>query len=203
MKFVFLDIDGVLNSSRSVIVKLGPTVVSSEKVRALAELDEQDKDPAANFEEWLEYGVRFGLQTVDPVCVALMNRILEQDDIGLVLSSTHRKFLWHSQVPYGRTEHLRRLRMYLEAMGLHVPPFLSVTPVLHKTRGDEIDQWLNMAWENGIYDDDDRFVIIDDSADMLPDQPLVHVDPTHGFSFEDYAKTCRWLGLQEPGVILL
>lgn len=209
MKIVFLDIDGVANSSRSVIVKMGPTVVTSEKVRSLARLDEDDfinglaPDQECRDEQGLDYGVRFGLHCVDPVCVALINKVLEQPDIGLVLSSTHRKFLCHSKVPYGSDEHLRRLRMYLDAMGFHVPEFFSITPVKHTRRGQEIDEWLNMAWENGIYDDGDPYVILDDAADMLPDQPLVRIDPTHGYSFDDYAETCKHLGLKEPGLVLL
>lgn len=205
MKFIFLDIDGVVNSSRSVIVKIGPTVVTSELVRELARLDEADHDETVNFEEWLDYGVRFGLQTVDPVCVALVNKLMRESypDIGLVLSSTHRKFLHHSKVPYGSDEHLRRLRMYLTAMGFTVPEFFSVTPILHKRRGEEIDAWLNHAYENGLYDDDERYVILDDAADMLPDQPLVRVDATQGFSFENYAEACRHLGVNAPGLILL
>lgn len=195
MKFIFLDIDGVANSSRSVFVKLGPTPETSELVRQLQKLDEPD-------ETELEYGVAFGLKTVDPVCVALINKLID-DNTGLVLSSTHRKFLWNSKVPYGSKEHLDRLRLYLTAMGFKVPPFLGVTPILHKQRGDEIDGWLNMARENGIYDDDDKYVILDDAADMLPDQPLVLCDATQGFSFENYAEACRRLGVDAPGLILL
>lgn len=197
MKFVFLDIDGVVNSSRSVIVKLGPTIETSEPVRELARLDEADTGGL------LDYGVEFGLKTVDPVCVALVNKVLTQDDIGLVLSSTHRKFLCHSKVPFGGVEHLRRHRLYLTAMGLHVPPFLSVTPVLHTRRGEEVEAWLNNAYEEGFFCDNDAYVILDDSADFLPGQPLVLVDATHGYSFADYGATCTHLGLKEPGLVLL
>lgn len=210
MKIVFLDIDGVANSSRSVIVKVGPTVQTSEKVRELARLDEADhysglgpNDEMID-EEGLEHGVRFGLRCVDPICVALINKLFEADPtIGLVLSSTHRKFLCHSKVPYGSAEHLRRLRMYLTAMGFNVPEFFSITPVKHAQRGHEINEWISMAWENGIYDDGDAYVILDDAADMLPGQPLVQTDPEHGFSFADYAAACKILGLKEPGLVLL
>jgi len=213
VKYVFLDIDGVLNSSRSVVVKIGPTIQTSEKVRELARLDEQDfaNGLAGNQDmrnsQGLEYGVKFGLLTVDPVCVALLNKLFEADpEIGLVLSSTHRKFLCHSKVPFRSQEHFRRLRMYLEAMGINVPSYLSATPVaqgIGKCRGDEIDQWLNLAWENGLYDDGDPYVILDDAADMLDGQPLVLVDPVHGFSFANYAECCKLLGLKGPGLILL
>ena len=210
MKLLFLDIDGVANSSRSVVVKLGPTAETSEKVRELANLDAADFFNGIGADNHdmradcgLEYGVRFGLHCADPVCVALINKVLEQPDVGLVLSSTHRKFLCHSKVPYGSDEHLRRLRLYLTAMGFHVPEFFSITPILHTIRGTEIDTWLNQAWENGVYDDGDPYAILDDAADMLEGQPLVRIDPTHGFSFDDYATTCKLLGLKEPGLVLL
>lgn len=197
MKLVFLDIDGVVNSSRSVIVKLGPTVETSELVRELARLDEADTGGL------LDYGVEFGLKTVDPVCAALVNKVLDQPDVGLVLSSTHRKFLCHSKVPYGGVEHLRRLRLYLTAMGLHVPAFLSVTPVLHTRRGEEVEAWLKQAYLDWTTEPDCRYVIIDDAADFLPGQPLVLVDAAHGYSFADYGATCKHLGLKEPGLVLL
>ena len=198
MKLVFLDIDGVVNSSRSVVVKLGPTVETSELVRELACLDEADTGGE------LDYGVEFGLRTVDPVCVALVNKVLDQPGVGLVLSSTHRKFLHHSKVLFGGVEHLRRLRLYLTAMGLHVPTFLSVTPVLHRPRGEEVEAWLKQAYLDWtISEDDYRYVILDDAADFLPGQPLVLVDAAHGFSFADYGATCTHLGLKEPGLVLL
>lgn len=207
MKLVFLDIDGVANSSRSVIVKMGPTLQTSELVRQLAMLDHADfydstdKQPS---EDGLDYSVRFGLQCADPVCVALINKLFEADSsIGLVLSSTHRKFLHHSKVSYGSQEHLGRLRLYLTAMGFQVPTFFSVTRNSHHRRGAEIDAWICQAWENGLYDDGDEYVIIDDSADMLPGQSFVRVDAEHGFSFANYAEACKMLGLKEPGMVLL
>jgi len=104
VKYIFLDIDGVVNSSRSVIVKMGPTIETSEKVRELARLDEEDfANGIAGGQDMrnsqgLEYGVKFGLMTVDPICVALINKLIEgnnggADDIGIVLSSSHRQFL--------------------------------------------------------------------------------------------------------------
>lgn len=201
MKFIFLDIDGVLNSSRSVIAKIGPTVHTSELVRELANLDEQDHD-MTDPENGLDYGVKFGLKTVDPVCVALVNKLID-DDTGLVLSSSHRRFLCHSKIPFGSAEHLRRLRLYLTALGIKVPELFSVTGNAPTQRGKQIDDWLNLAWENGIYDDGDRYVILDDSADMLPGQPHVRCDPDVGMSFADYAEACKHLGLKEPGLVLL
>lgn len=201
MKILFLDIDGVANSSRSVIVKMGPTVQTSELVRDLSNLDRQDHDMID--ETGLSYGARFGLHTADPVCVALINKLFESGTVGLVLSSSHRRFFCHSKIAFGSDEHLRRLRLYLTAMGFKVPEFFSVTNNRHCKRGEQIDDWLNLGYENGIIDDGEQYVILDDSSDMLPGQSFVHIDPTHGISFDDYAEACKHLGLEEPGLILL
>jgi HAD domain in Swiss Army Knife RNA repair proteins len=195
VSIIFLDIDGVLNSSRSVTVKMGPTLETSALVRELGELDASDGCG-------LDYAVSFGLRTADPVCVALLNKLLD-DDIGLVLSSSHRGLLWHSKVPFGSTEHLRRLRLYLTAMGVEVPHFFSVTPMLHKRRGDEIAQWVEQALEDGTMLPDEPWVILDDSADMLDDQPLVLVSAEHGFSHSNYLEACLHLRLPKPPSILL
>ena len=199
MKIVFLDIDGVVNSSRSVIVKMGPKEDSGAALPlwTFAALDGEDKP---------EYGCLFGLRTVDPVCVALVNKLFEAGPtIQLVLSSTHRKFLWNSVVPFGSDAHLARLRAYLTAMGFKVPAAFSVTPVLHQRRGKEIEAWMDAATARGEFDGDtSEYVILDDDSDMEPWQlSFVRVNPEHGFSFSDYAQACKYLGLKEPGMVLL
>ncbi len=202
MKIIMLDIDGVLNSSRSVIVKIGPTVETSEQVRELARLDEQDFDMTD--ETGLEFGARFGLHTVDPICVALVNKLLEADEtVGLVLCSSHRRFFCNIKVPFGGVEHLRRLRMYLTAMGVRVPRFFSVTGNGHTRRGEQVEQWMQFAQNDGLVDDGEPYVILDDSSDFMTFQPLIRCDPDYGLSFANYAEACKLLGLKEPGIVLL
>jgi hypothetical protein len=196
-KFLFLDIDGVLNSARSVAVKIGPTPESSELVRALMKVEEPQIIG-------LPYVVEYSLRTVDPVCVALVNKLLDSDpDIVLVLSSSHRLYFTNEKVSRGSATHLQHLRMYLEALGVHVPTSFSITPDSHRPRGEEVESWMNMAYENGIVDDDSPYAILDDSADFGADQPLVRVNPDHGLSYADYTQVCKLLCLKEPGVILL
>jgi hypothetical protein len=107
MKILFLDIDGVVNSHRSVVTKIGPTVQTSEAVRWLARLGEADfydsLGPCDEMvdDEGLEPAVRFGLETVDPVRVGLVNKLLVDTGVGRVLSSTHRKLMMNNKVPYG------------------------------------------------------------------------------------------------------
>lgn len=210
MKILFLDIDGVLNSSRSVIVRIGPSIDTCEKVRQLAQLDAADLQHGlgANAEmvgvDGLEYGVKSGLKTVDPVCVALVNKLLATEEpIGLVLSSSHRRFFCCSRVPYGGAEHMRRLRLYLQAMGVNVPTFFSITGNGCTTRGAQVEEWLNLAIDGEIVKDGEPYVILDDSADFMAHQPLVLCDPDHGVSFANYSEASKLLGLKGPEFVYL
>lgn len=187
MKILFLDIDGVLNSSRSVFVKIGPTVFSSEEARALSQ----------EHPDGLPFTAEFGLKCVDPICVALLNRLLEETGATLVLSSTHRRFFMDEHIRYGSKEHLRLLRMYLETMGVRVTNTFDITPNLHTPRGTEVQAWIDERGEPEAY------VILDDGRDFDSSQPLVWCDPVHGFDFTNYGEACRQLGGNEPGLILL
>jgi HAD domain in Swiss Army Knife RNA repair proteins len=191
MKALFLDIDGVLNSARSVFVKIGKTIADQDVLEFSNELN------------GLPYGVTFGLKCVDPICVALVNRLLQESGAMLVLSSTHRKFFIDEPFTYGSDGHLELLRKYLTLMGIQVPALFSITPIKHAPRGYEVEAWLNNAYENGVIDDGDPYVILDDGRDFDPDQSLVWCDPDIGFSFAEYAVACKALGTQPPGLILL
>lgn len=197
MKLLFLDIDGVLNSSGSVIAKVGPKSGDRE-VEPLWLMAREDCEDRPG------YFSLFTAETIDPVAVGLVNRLLEGEDIMLVLSSSHRKDFWNSVVPYGSPKHLARLRTYLGVLGVKVPRLFDVTPVLNKKRGDEIDQWLTEnATRIGFDGDVDGWAILDDAADMLPYQPLIRCDATVGFTFDKYVEACKALRLNEPGLILL
>lgn len=66
VKIIFLDIDGVLISTRSV----------------LARLDETCTRP--------DYQIADSIQRVDPVAVGLVNRLCRKADVRIVISSSHR-----------------------------------------------------------------------------------------------------------------
>lgn len=182
LKLIFLDIDGVVNSSRSVFTKIGPVPGDIHPVLGA-----------------LPYEAISAIQTVDPVCVALVNRLIQSDQsIGVVLSSTHRKHFHNGN--YGSEEHLSRLRVYLNLMGFNLPSFFDVTPVLHRPRGEEVSAYLdNLSDEFTVAD----FVILDDGADFLDWQPLVRIDATIGMDFANYADACKFLAVAEPSVILV
>lgn len=191
IKKVFLDVDGVLNSDRSVHVKIGTACQTDEaRCAAINLIDEYGELP---------YDAKFALKCADPVCSALVNKILEESGAGLVLSSTHRKHLITKQ--YGDEEHLHFLRMYLTAMGIKVPSSFGVTPVMHTRRGKEVQKYLDDLESRGEFVND--YVILDDSTDFDAVQPLVRVDPSIGLSFENYADACKYLAIPAPGLILL
>ncbi len=187
MKYLFLDIDGVLNSTRSCFVKIGPNLATSEAVRELAQ----------RVSGGLPYGVTFALKCVDPICVELVNRLLKESGATLVLSSSHRTHLSDDHAPFGSATHLGRLRHYLECMGLYVPENFAVTPVLHRPRGEEVEEFFETR------DMPDAYVILDDGADFRGFQPLICVDADIGMSFKDYADACLVLHIAEPSDIIV
>lgn len=192
VKLLGLDIDGVLNSTASVHAKIGVLCSSSAQQEAALKLIDLVGD--------LPYGAKFALQCADPVAVGLVNRLLKESEAGLLLMSTHRKH-FSDNIQYGSNQHLEYLRLYLTAMGINVPEMFSITAALHRQRGEEVENWMNMAWENGI--DVESYVLLDDGSDFLDGQPLVLCDANDGFTFKKYVEACKLLGTKEPGLILL
>lgn len=150
MRIIFLDIDGVLNSLRSVFA-LG--------------------NPSKHF---------------DPVAVGLLDKLSEEADAHIVISSSWR---------HGNTEALVN-ELYDICHQYKEPHFLDrvvgETPRLSNgVRGDEIEQWLVMYREEDI----ESYVIIDDDKDMLPKQQnnFVHTSFNEGFLLEHYWECMRIL----------
>ena len=180
MKAIFFDIDGVLNSSRSV----------------LAPMYEGRDNPLRD----IVYGAKLGvignmaLRTVDIVAVGLLMRLIRESDAHIVLCSSHREFLT-DDVDYGSPQHITRLNKYLEDM--HIKGGIDgVTPVLHGPRGREVQAYV-------IEHEIDEYVILDDSADFLPGQPHIKVDPNVGLSAENYYEACKLLGIATSPILTI
>ena len=184
MKFIFLDVDGVLNSSRSVLARL-PN--QSEARSQLEVLYREDGE--------IPYGPRYTLETLDPVAVGLVNRLTREANAQIVLSTSHRAMFLDGGILYGGKQHMFMLRLYFKAMGIEGQIY-DITPRLNVTRGAEVKKWL----------DDHRqlvthYVILDDGRDFHSSQPLIWCDPHIGFSHANYFAASKELGLANTSLI--
>lgn len=176
-KIVFLDIDGVLNSDRSFV---GGEYREREYHTRFKQGDIIDP-----------YWLRITLCTIDPVACDLINRVLRECDAYIVLSSTHRMHFPDSD------NKLTDLQNYLTQLGIDGHRLIGWTPRFNTKRGIEIKYWLdnNPSW--------DRFVIVDDDSDMLPEQMeyFVKTDSTIGVTIETYRKMREVLNCADPAYV--
>lgn len=194
MKVLFLDIDGVLNSTRSVLAKVG-------------RLTSESQDDAVNvlkgrfaIEDELPYGPSFTCLSIDQVAVGLVGRLLRKDaDLRIVLSSTHRTHFCgdrYDGIQFGSVSHLYALNTYLAALGLPGDKLIDVTDRLHIPRGKEVKVWLDRHPEIT------HHCALDDGADFEPeDCNFVRTDPNIGLSDKNYFELCRHLDINESTII--
>ena len=176
-KIIFLDIDGVLNSERSF-------VGGAYRER---EYHDHFKDGTVDDPYWL----KITRCTIDPIACDLVNRVLRECDAYIVMSSTHRQHFPDD----GRK--LENLQNYLAALGVDGHRLIGWTPRLGTPRGIEIKYWLdkNPGWE--------RFVIVDDDSDMLPEQMeyFVKTDNAIGVTIQTYRKMRQILNCADPAYV--
>jgi hypothetical protein len=176
-KIVFLDIDGVLNSERSF-------VGGAYRER---EYEKHFKDGTIDDPYWL----KITRCTIDPIACDLVNRVLRECDAYIVMSSTHRQHFPEDE------NKLKNLQDYLTGLGVDGHRLIGWTPRLHTPRGIEIKYWLdkNPGW--------DRFVIVDDDSDMLPEQMeyFVRTDNALGVTIDTYRKMRQILNCADPAYI--
>ncbi len=194
MKHIFLDIDGVLTSTRSIFVKIGSEYASrSQRANQVDLIQTKGRDPA----------ILHLLNTIDPVCVALVKTLFQESRSKLVLSSAHRTRFTETDACdrptlYGSSAHLYDLRTLMWAIGLQIAtddtgkPLFDVTEQPSgKSRKEEIQSYVEQH-------EVDCYVILDDArdsgSDRSTDQPVVWCDPRYGFSFEGYLKARLILG---------
>lgn len=136
----------------------------------------------------------------DEISVHLIDRLLDgQEDVGIVVSSS-----WRKHPEYGQTvEKLQRTLR--EQFGLrNWRRVFSFTPsakdgMSSGLRGLEVNSWLD-EHGSGL----ERYVIIDDDADFLPDQNrnLVRTTTDRGFGFPDYLEVKRILRINKKDPVL-
>lgn len=176
MKIIFLDIDGVLNSGRSVIA-----YNYKQKIYEA----EQPKDP---------YWKKFTKCTIDEVSVGLLNRVLKEFNAHIVLSSTHRQHFPDDDLK------LARICDYLSFLGVEGHRCIGYTERFNMIRGGEIKHWIDNHPEYNM----EHMVILDDSSDFLPEQMEFHVHCKggHGITEENYFQMCKLFGREDSGLIL-
>ena len=171
MKIIFLDIDGVLNSQRSMLATVGQPVAIPQANFAIKGMAERQA------------------KLLDPVAVGLLNRLTDADrSIKLVISSTHRMFAMKNGVVQPDL-----LCDYMAMLGV-TGDVLDATPRLDLTRGEEIHAWLET---NAVTFDD--CIIIDDDSDMLEYQwpRFVHCNGEAGFALHDFLLAQQLLGITD------
>jgi len=128
--------------------------------------------------------VRSGLQaTADPPCIEALNVITRKTGAGIVISSSWR---------IGQT--LAELACILKSWGV-AGKLIGKTPwIADKDRGDEISAWLE-AYPHPV----DRFVILDDDADMgRLEEHLVKTEFDEGLTMEHAQRAIAKLASGAP-----
>lgn len=202
MKILFLDIDGVLNSTRSVLASVFH-LGAPRTERQQAAIEKINARWAKN--GVMPYGLKYSIATVDPVAVGLVNRLLGRDEnLSLVLSSAHRAFFCGSAydgIKFDSAEHFEWLKIYLDALGLEGDRLCGMTPRLFQERGREVQDWLGCA-ENETGLEITHHCALDDGTDFEPFYSnLVVVNPTSGFSAENFYEATRLLVINEAQII--
>lgn len=140
MKVLFLDVDGVLQSRRSIVA-------------------------------YGAGGNPLRPYPMDEVAVLLVRRTVEQTGAYLVLSSS-----WRGDGPACAAA-------WFALYGWYEAPIIGETPRRRRPerRGRCIQRWVDAH-------EPERYVIVDDSGDMLSHQPFVHVDGREGYSYRDHRR---------------
>jgi hypothetical protein len=165
MNILFLDFDGVVNSTRSIIKAEKTEPIQAEKDFAI-DLGKQ------YYLGYPEDQLILDLRCIDPVCVGYLNQIIEASNASVVVSSSWR--FCHS------FDGMQKLLEYHGFKG----QLIDITPVSikarHKLRGYEIQAWLDL------HPKVENMVILDDDTDMAHlSSHLVRTDLAVGLTEEN------------------
>ncbi len=156
MKVIFLDFDGVLNSHQSF------TFWQNRK--------DQSKWENEMYRDWTGTLKEYIAMEFCPIAMSNVEELIRRTNAKIVVSSSWR---------VGET--VETLKNILKPSKLICDAIIDVTESFSRTRGDEIQKWLNEHPEV------DAYVILDDDNDMLDSQKenFVHTSELHGFQYGD------------------
>lgn len=161
MRVIFLDMDGVMNSSAFFRGR-------DDRENSLQEMLGEGK-------------LGFGAAQIDPAAVSILNKIVEDADAHVVISSSWRHIWTH-----------REIAEMLASRGFEHPDrVIDVTPQGFGNRGEEVRAWLELDGERRTVDPGrspvTSYVIIDDVDQFAGEtrEHLVRTDPQRGLSPAD------------------
>lgn len=166
MNVLFLDVDGVLNSTESVLKSNKTSPTREEKAFLL-------KLCITHYRGYPLSTLTTDLLGLRSECIENLNTILEASDASVVLSSSWRF-----------SHNLKGLQKLLEFRGFR-GQLVGITPInlMGATRGAEIQAWMSLNPEV------ERIVILDDNTDMGHlKRFLVKVDRKTGLTKMDATK---------------
>lgn len=181
MKIIFLDIDGVLNSTRSDVAFL-----RNGELRGTNSLSLSNEDGAKHI-QWNAKAFK-----LDPIAVSLLKNMVEDTGAKIVISST-----WRIG---SRVEHFHKMFKCYDWDTTDI--IIDFTPRCGRIRGDEIERWL-IDYSNDLADREPitKYIIIDDSGDFHPEQKKNHfiqTNPHIGITHVTYNAVIENLGLKQP-----
>ena len=171
MKFIFLDIDGVMNHN---------DWFQSKECQDIPKIEER-----RNYQRWF-----------DPKCVALLNTLTDFTGGKIVVSSTWRLGKSPQQLQEIFKEVGINAEVYDKTPRLQIDNSLSDnSKVINLPRGLEIELWMEEIYNGKV----DSYVIFDDDSDMLYSQKdnFIHVNCLHGLTERDTGKAISILNRNE------
>lgn len=198
MTVLFLDVDGVLNSSRTAIVQ--------KYIKGESYID----------------SIR---RSIDPIAMGMVNRLIKEANLDVVISSSHRyEFLeakasafahWYDEkkAVNGMIRHridIAELRDYFEFLGIAepnriisaIPDITLPAPHMGVKRGLEVQWWLKHYRMPG--KPESEYVILDDTLDFFEGQMryLAKTSMDEGFTYEAYRRAEEILKINPLNLVI-
>lgn len=164
MRFLFLDVDGVLNSVDW--MKRRPS-----KIEWARQMNISEEEFGTNRLDW-------ALRSFDPDAVRALNRFVTLTGASVVMSST-----WRTMYSLDKLEMMLRYHGFEHHLVGATPERVNVETPVGRRRGEQIKAWLTTVfgtWQpHGV-----EIVILDDDSDMAELLPRLFHTP-HEYGFRD------------------